>query len=155
MSILEGKRSLICYFSRSGLTKRVVDVLHSKIASDVFEITPDVNYKGFIGLCRCFVSTPSTPPLPDLANYDVVFVAGPDWGWTIPDPLIVFLDAMDFGGRHVVSLPTATSKQGKFNEDMAVKLKNGQFVPKLAFFAVDKDSPERLDQKVTAWLDGL
>jgi flavodoxin len=155
MSILEGKRSLICYFSRSGLTKRVVDVLHSKIQSDIFEIKPDVNYGGFFGLVRCVVSKPSAPPLPDIANYDVVFLASPVWAWTIPAPLAAFVDAFDFGGKHVVSLPTAGSKQGKFNEDLAAKLKNGQFVPKLAFCAVGKDSAEQLDQKVTAWLQDL
>jgi flavodoxin len=155
MSILEGKGSLICYFSRSGLTKRVVDVLHSKIASEIFEITPSVNFKGFTGFCRCFVSTGSTYPLPDLANYDVVFVAGPVWGWTVPDPLVGFLDAIDFGGRHVVPLSTASSNPGKFNEEMAVKVKNGQFVPKPPVLGVQKDNTEWLNQKVNAWLQDL
>jgi flavodoxin len=155
MSIIEGKRSLICYFSRSGSTKRVVDALHSKITSDVFEIKPDVNYQGFFGVFRCMISTPSAPAVPDFANYDVIFVAGPVWAWTLPAPLIAFLDAVDFGGKHVVALPTAASNIGKFNEDMAAKVKNGQFVAKPGFLGVGKDSDDQLSEKVTAWLVGL
>jgi flavodoxin len=155
MSIVEGKRSLICYFSRSGLTKRVVDVLNTKITSEVFEVKSDVNYQGFFGIFRCALSTPSAPALPDFSNYDVIFLAGPVWAWKLPAPLTAFLDAADFGGKHVVSLPTAGSDIGKFNEDMAAKVKNGVFVAKPGFCAIGKDSDEQLAQKVTAWLEGL
>jgi flavodoxin len=155
MSIVGGKHSLICYFSRSGLTKRVVDVLNTKITSEVFEIKPDVDYQGFFGLFRCAISRPSAPALPDFSNYDTIFVAGPVWAGMLPAPLTAFLGVADFGGKHVVSIPTASSKIGKFNEDMAAKVKNGQFIAKPGFCAIGKDSDEQLTQKVTAWLEGL
>jgi flavodoxin len=160
MSIVDGKRSLICYFSRTGLTKRVVDLVHAKITSELFEIKADANYAGMWGYLRgCLHALWGGPssqhPLPDFSGYDTVVVAGPVWGWRLSTPLVAFLEAADFGGKNVVSLPTAGGQVGKFNEDMAAKVRNGNFVPKDGFVAVHKDSDEELDQKVTAWLQGL
>jgi flavodoxin len=154
------KRVLICWFSRSGTTKRVVDVLLSQLNADMFEITVDADYKGVIGLFRslwhCFCKTrPAlTRAVPDFSKYDAIVIAGPVWNWDLPPPLASFLAAADFGGRPVVPLGTADSNMGKYVENLGASLKNGKFVRSAGFTAVGKETRESLAEKVKVWASG-
>jgi flavodoxin len=152
-------RSLICFFSRSGLTKRVVDVLRSKIRSDLFEIKSSADYSGVSGFLRgCLHALWGGPllqdPLPDFSAYRTVIVAGPVWGG-LSAPLVAFLEAADFGGKNVISLATAGGHFGKYNEDFGSRVKNGQYRATEGFLAVQRETDETLDAKVNAWIRAL
>jgi flavodoxin len=156
----EGKRSLICYFSRTGLTKRVVDIVHSKVNSEVFEIKADANYEGAIGWCRSAVhalwgSGQKVEGYPNLADFDFIFLASPVWAHTVSAPAWAFIESADFSGKTVITLPTAGGQLGNFNEAIKGKIKCAKFVPKDPFLSVQNDDDQVLTQKVTAWLEGL
>jgi flavodoxin len=156
----EGKRSLICYFSRTGLTKRVVDIVHSKLNSDLFELKAEANYSGLTGYMRSMVhavwgSGQKIEEFPNFAEFDFIFLAAPVWALTVAAPAWAFIEAADFGDKTVISLPTYGGQLGNFNEAIQGKIKCGKFIPKDPFLNVQKDSDEVLTDKVTAWLEGL
>jgi flavodoxin len=155
------KRVLICWFSRSGLTKRVVDILQPLIHADLFEIKVDSNYGGISGYLRAgwhymrSIQPGLASQAPDFASYDVYVVASPVWAWTIPAPISSFLDASDFGGKPVIALETSGGQPGSYLDAFQAKLKNGTLIRKGGFARVEKETDESLAAKVRAWLDGL
>jgi flavodoxin len=161
MSVIRDKRSLLCFFSRTGLTKRVVELIHTKITSDIFEIKTPADYSGVVGWLRggvhaLYGGPQLTQAPPDFTGYDTVFLAGPVWAGRPAPPLIGLVGAADFRGKPVVSLPTAGGNDiGKFNFELALRVKNGRFIGKPGFAAVQKATQAELEEKVIAWLRDL
>jgi flavodoxin len=138
-SIFAGdKKVLICWFSQSGSTKRVVDVLQPRVKADLFQIQE---------------SGPSTAP--DLAPYDVFIIACPVWYYKAPPAVKQFVQGANFAGKPVVALPTDGSGAGGFLKDFARDVKNGQFIAKEGFTRVNSMSDDGLKAKVTEWLRDL
>jgi flavodoxin len=153
------KRILICWFSRSGNTKRVVDTLQPFLRADLFQIKVAADYNGVTGLFRslwhCLRRTRpalTTPP-PDFSKYDVVVVASPVWGWNVSPPVASFLAACDFAGKPVVPLGTCQSNMGKYVENMGASLRNGRLIRKAGFTAVEKETEQSLTSKVMSWVN--
>jgi flavodoxin len=153
------KRILICWFSRSGNTKRVVDTLQPILRADLFQIKVDADYSGATGLFRslwhCLRRT--RPALtvrpPDFSQYDVVVVASPVWGWDVSPPVASFLAACDFAGRQVVPLGTCQSNMGKYVENVGASLRNGRLVRRAGFAALEKETDQSLTKKVMSWVN--
>jgi flavodoxin len=138
-SIFAGeKKVLICWFSQSGLTKRVVDVLQPKLKADLFQIQE---------------SGPS--PAPDFAPYDVFIVACPVWYSKAPPIVQTFVQGADFAGKPVVALPTDGGGAGDFLKDFGRDVKNGKFIAKSGLTRVSSLSDDALKTKVTEWLRNL
>jgi flavodoxin len=132
-----GAKVLICWFSKSGLTKRVVLVLQSLLQADIHEI-------------------PKTPgALPDFAKYGAFVVACPVWYYKPPDEVSRFIRAADFGGKAVVGLGTCGGAMGGFADAMQKDVVNGKFIRKDGFYFVDKKSESALLDDVRKWLAGL
>jgi flavodoxin len=156
----EGKRSIICYYSRTGVTKRVVDIVQAKLNAEIYEVKSDVNYDGVGGYLKACLhaktgSGQKFESLPSFADFDFVFLASPVWWLTVSSPIWAFATAADFAGKTVVTLPTSRGSHGKFNPDLQGGVKCARFVGKDAFTFADRDSDTVLEQKVTAWLQGL
>lgn len=43
-----------------------------------------------------------TDTVPDMAQYDVVFLGYPNWWYTLPMPVLTFLESYDFSGKTVI-----------------------------------------------------
>lgn len=156
-----GKRVLICWFSGTGQTKRVVDVVAPRINAELYEIKGDVEYKGWTGLLKSvWRSTRQKPDnvvseLPDVSAYDVFVVACPVWSWKAPQLIQAFVKAVNFDGKPVVPLSTCQSNASGFLENFTPSVNNGRVLPKEGFYGVNKLNDEQLAAKVTAWLEGL
>lgn len=50
--------------------------------------------------------------MPNLAEYDVIFVGGPVWMYTMATPLFSFFNKVDFAGKKVVLFSTQGSNYG-------------------------------------------
>lgn len=82
-------RVLVAYFSHSGTTKGVATALSQQVGADLFAITPQVPYTNVYTQSNREIRTGARPALagelPNLADYDVVFVGYPSGG-TPPRP---------------------------------------------------------------------
>ena len=113
------QKSLVVYFSCSGVTKKTAELLSDVAGADLFEIRPEVPYtKADLdwmdkkSRSSVEMSDPSSRPeiaekIPDPADYDTVFLGFPIWWYVAPRIINTFVESYDFTGKTLV--PFATS----------------------------------------------
>lgn len=124
-------KTLVAFFSASGVTKKAAQVLAEAIGADLYEIKPAVSYTraDLDWQDRNSRSTmemrdaSSRPQLADgdanIAAYERVFLGFPIWWYTAPAIIRTFLERYDFGGKTIVLFATSGgSGMGKTVEDL-------------------------------------
>ena len=112
-------KSLVAYFSASGVTAGLAKKLAEAAGADLFEITPvtsyseaDLNWHDKNSRSSVEMRDSSSRPtikgtVQNIADYDTVFVGFPIWWYTAPTIVKTFLESADFSGKTIV--PFATS----------------------------------------------
>ena len=112
-------KKLVAYFSASGTTKKAAERLAKAAAADLFEIKPavlyssaDLNWMDKKSRSSVEMSDPASRPeiagrLPNMADYDTVFIGFPIWWYTAPRIISTFVESDDFSEKTLV--PFATS----------------------------------------------
>ena len=112
-------KTLVAYFSASGMTARLARTLAEAAQADLFEISPaqrytaaDLNWPDAQSRSSLEMKDPDARPIiaeavKDMAQYDTVFVGFPIWWYQAPRIIETFLEAYDFSGKTVI--PFATS----------------------------------------------
>ena len=113
-------KTLVTYFSASGVTKGAAQELAGIIGADLFEIVPeqrytdaDLDWRDKKSRSTIEMNDKSSRPAikdggkVDLSKYDVVYVGFPIWWYTAPTIINTFIEANDFTGKTIV--PFATS----------------------------------------------
>ncbi|MEE1134434.1 MAG: flavodoxin [Methanobrevibacter sp.] len=90
-------KSLVVYYSRTNITKKLAENIAGKTNADIEEIIPKVNYQGKIGYVRGGKDAMSEK-IVDLENlkydpsqYDVVYLGAPVWAGKAANPMISYL----------------------------------------------------------------
>lgn len=112
-------KTLVAYFSASGVTANVAKLLAEAAGADLFEIKPAVPYTNadlnwMDKKSRSTVemqdksSRPAiAAPCSNLADYDTIFVGFPIWWYVAPTIINTFLEKYDFTGRKIVLFATS------------------------------------------------
>ena len=113
------KKTLVAYFSASGVTQKLAINLASVINADLFEIEPETPYTQ-ADLDWMDSNSRSTLEMKNLSSrpaikgkcdniddYDVIFVGFPIWWYVAPTIINTFLESYNLSGKTVV--PFATS----------------------------------------------
>ena len=121
-------KTLIAYFSRTGITKKLAEDTAKKTAADLFAIEPVKKYSGSYLLCvaeaklenlknarPAIVSKPQ-----NLSEYDTVVVMFPIWWFTCPNIMLTFLEENDFAGKRIIPVCTYGSS-GKGSSEAAMQ----------------------------------
>ena len=128
-------KALIAYFTASGqgVTKKVAERLANAVAGDLYEIQPEAPYteadldwndeksRSTIEIKNPDARPAIAGPVPDMADYDVLFVGFPIWWGRHPSVVDTFLEALDLAGKTVV--PFATSGESEIGESGAIMQK--------------------------------
>ena len=113
------KKTLVAYFSASGVTAKVAEKLAKGIGADLFEIVPETRYtkadldwtdkksRSTVEMNDRASRPAISSKVADMAAYEVVFVGFPVWWYREPSIIDTFMEAYDFGGKTVI--PFATS----------------------------------------------
>ena len=112
--LLQDKKVLIVYLSRTKNTKAVAEIIHKKVGGDLVElelVTPyPEHYQTTVNQVANENATGFLPPLKtkidSIAKYDVVFVGFPTWGMQLPPPMKSFLSQYDLRGKTIVPFNT-------------------------------------------------
>lgn len=112
-------KTLVAYFSASGVTAGLAKTIADVTGGDLFEIRPavpytdadlnwmDKNSRSSVEM-RDAASRPAVAShVADMAQYDTVFVGFPIWWYVAPTIVQTFLESYDFSGKTVI--PFATS----------------------------------------------
>ena len=105
------QKSLVVYFSCSGVTKKTAELLSDVAGADLFEIRPEVPYtkadldwmdkksRSTLEMndpdCRPAIAT----QLENMDQYDTVFVGFPIWWYVAPSIIHTFLEQYDLKGK--------------------------------------------------------
>ena len=112
-------KKLVAYFSASGTTKEAAERLAKAAGADLFEIKPtipytsaDLNWMDKESRSSVEMNDPDSRPeiaetMPNMADYDTVFIGLPIWWYVAPHIIHTFLESCDFSGKTLV--PFATS----------------------------------------------
>lgn len=110
-----GEKVLVAYFSWGGNTRKVARHIHDRIGGDIYEIRtvktyPD-DYKACVEDAKMEIETNARPELsgnlPDLKNYDTLFLGYPVWWYAAPRPVMTFIDHYNFDGKEVILFCTS------------------------------------------------
>ena len=112
-------KKLVAYFSASGTTKKAAERLAKAAGADLFEIRPaiaytsaDLNWMDKKSRSSVEMNDPDSRPeisetLPNMADYDTVFIGFPIWWYVAPHIINTFVESYDLSCKTLV--PFATS----------------------------------------------
>lgn len=125
------KKTLVAYFSASGVTARAAKVLAEAAEADLYEIKPEVPYTAkdldwMDKKSRSSVEMNDMTSRPEIAGkvanmdeYDTIFVGFPIWWYVAPTIINTFLESYDLSGKTVIPFATSGgSTMGKTNEKL-------------------------------------
>ena len=113
------KKTLVAYFSASGVTAKVSARLAEAADADLFEIRPvepytqaDLNWMDKKSRSTLEMQDRSCRPaianrVETMAQYDTVFVGFPVWWYREPSIIDTFLEAYDFSGKTLIPFCTS------------------------------------------------
>lgn len=113
------RKILVAYFSASGVTKGVAQRLAKVAGADLFEIRPavpytqaDLNWTDKKSRSSVEMNDPLSRPeiaemLPNMADYDTVFVGYPIWWYVAPHIINTFVESYDLSGKTLVAFATS------------------------------------------------
>ncbi len=113
--------SIVVYFSQTGTTKPLAEKIAELTGLDIYEITAaepytdeDINYNDSGSRANREQNDSSARPaiageLPDLSEYDTVFLGFPIWWGTNPRIINTFIDSCDLSGKTIMPFCTSHS----------------------------------------------
>lgn len=111
----DNMKSLIAYYSRTDITRKLAEDIAETLGADIEEITTTEKYTGKIGYARAGKHAISEKIVEtgkqkhDPANYDVVYLGTPVWAGKSSTPLISYIKNNEGRFREVRFFATAGS----------------------------------------------
>lgn len=140
------KKTLVAYFSASGVTAKVAAKLAEAIRADLYEIQPaqpytrsDLNWMDKKSRSSVEMNDRKSRPaianrVENMAQYDTVFVGFPVWWYREPSIIDTFAEAYDFGGKTIVPFCTSGgSGIGPSGENLQALTKTAMVLPGARF----------------------
>ena len=112
-------KKLVAFFSASGVTAALAQRLSRAAGADLFEIKPavpytsaDLDWTNAASRSSVEMKNPASRPeiaekLPNMADYDVIFLGFPIWWYVAPTIINTFLESYDFSGKTIVLFATS------------------------------------------------
>lgn len=150
--------TLIAFFSWSGNTRGIADLLQQKTGGDLFVIEPVTPYSEDYDTCleqakrdqQRGVRPELRTQVADMARYKTVFVGHPNWWGTFPAPVAGFLSQYDFSGKTIAPFVShGGGGQGRSASDMRALCPSARV---LDAFAVRGRGGASLSADMDAWL---
>ncbi|MBQ2313018.1 MAG: hypothetical protein II183_02515 [Elusimicrobiaceae bacterium] len=153
---------LVIYYSWTGHTQDIAKQIAELTKADIYRIETEEEFKSspaFYARVKKNLKEKNFPKLkgqlPDINNYDTIFVGGPVWWYTMSTPLYSFLGQIDFKGKQVIPFSTQGSNPGTFLQDFTVNAKNAQIGAYAKFNNVSAKYNTEVHNKIVHWLNNL
>lgn len=152
-------KTLVVYYSKTGNTRRVAEEIAKTLSGETEEIAEiGVNRKGILGFLfagrdgmrgrSSQIEAAKKKP----ADYDLVFVGSPVWGWNLVPAVRSYLTAADLKGKRVALFCTMGSNgEKKTFESMRELSPNSKALGELAVRQSEIKSPDALAGRVASW----
>lgn len=155
-------KTLVAYFSASGVTEAVARRLADAIGADVFEIAPREAYTAAdldwtdsssrsTRECKDPACRPALKSMPEgMEAYETVLIGFPIWWYTAPNIIKTFLEAGDFSSARIALFATSGgSGMGKTMSDLEPSASQARWLDARRF------SSDASARDLAAWVDTL
>lgn len=155
-------RKLVAYFSASGVTAKVAELLSETIGADLFAIEPevpytdaDLNWMDKESRSSVEMNNPASRPViarkrDNMDEYDTIYVGFPIWWYVAPTIINTFLESYDLTGKTVIPFATSGgSGMGKTNEKLQPSCKGAKLIEGRVFH------PEVSAEELIKWINGM
>ena len=155
-------KTLVAYFSASGVTAKLAKTLAAAANADLYEIEPAVPYEradlawtDSKSRSTIEMKDPASRPAiggakVDMAQYDTVYIGFPIWWYEAPRIVQTFLESYDLTGKTVV--PFATSGGSGMGKSAEILQKS---CPGAKVLNGKKLSASASQAELTAWIASL
>ena len=172
----DGKKILVAFYSRTGEnyavgniakgnTHIVADMIAEMTRADTCEIKTvkeyPADYKETTEVAKQELAENARPALatqvPNMADYDVVFLGYPIWWSDLPMPVYTFLESYDFSGKTIVPFATSAGDvlTGK-ERDIPNYAKGAKMLDGIGIEGKRaQENPDSVRPEVEKWLTGL
>ncbi|USS93207.1 flavodoxin [Fructilactobacillus ixorae] len=107
-------KTLIAYFSRTGNTKEVAQLIHAHVGGDLFAIQTKqplpASFAEQKTVAQADQDANRRPELanqvPNFAEYDTIYLGTPTWDMALPQPVASFLTSYAFQGKTLFPFAT-------------------------------------------------
>ena len=112
-------KKLVAYFSASGTTRKIAEIIAQVAEADLYEIMPkqpyskaDLNWMDKKSRSSVEMSDKKYRPAimkkeMDMSSYDEILLGFPIWWYVAPTIINTFLEAYDFSGKKIVLFATS------------------------------------------------
>ena len=153
--------TLIAYFSWSGNTQQVAQIIQAATGGDLFEIAPATpytdDYDELLDIARQEQADDARPELAaqveNWDSYDTIFVGYPNWWSDAPMAVYTFLESYDWTGKTLI--PFNTSASGGFGRSLSGIEESAAGAEILEGLSFTSSTLGDAQSEVSAWLDGL
>lgn len=153
--------TLIAYFSWSGNTEAMANLIQQETGGDLFEITPAAPYPDdYNELLDIAQQEQDENARPELASqvenwesYDTVFVGYPDWWSDAPMLIYTFLESYDWTGK--ILIPFCTSGGSGFGRSLNNLEASAPGAAILEGLHVQGEEVENSAGEITDWIGEL
>ncbi|WP_406535711.1 flavodoxin family protein [Methanobrevibacter sp.] len=148
-------KSLVVYFSRTNITKRLAEDIAGQLDCDIEEIKSKVNYNGKLGYARGIKDGASgkiielEPQKYNPEDYDVVYIGAPVWASKAANPIISYLNQNEGRFSNVKFFLTA----GSSGFDSSFKQMEENSVKPLKTLALTTRNVKKDEYDLTSFLE--
>lgn len=171
-----GTHALVVYFSRTGEqhnvgviekgnTAIVADMIAEETGADQFEIVPEEDYPytydELTDVAKTEQNENARPAfageVPDLSNYDTIFIGAPVWWGDWPMIMYTFFEKTDLSGKQLIPFSTHEgSGLSGFDTKLAEACPGAEVLEGLAIRGSDaQNEQDSVKKEVKKWLSGL
>ena len=152
---------LVAYYSRSGNTRQIANLIQQEVGGTIHEIRPQnpypSSYDSVVEQAKVEIQAGYKPALrstlDDMELYGTVFVGTPNWWSTIAPPVATFLSEYDLSGKTVVPFCThGGGGLGRIGQDIAELCPQSTV---LKSFEIYGSGWGNAQARVSAWLSQL
>jgi len=152
---------LIVYFSRTGNTRTVAHYIQEILHCDILKLMPKKpypeDYNATVKMAKEELKQNARPKLatkiPDLTQYNTIFVGYPNWWGTMPMLFFTFFESVSVNGKTIIPFCThGGSGLGDSERDIAKLCPKAILRPGLAIKGTDASIAKK---DVASWLSKL
>lgn len=160
-SDLEAGNVLIVYFSQTGNTETVANIIHDNVGGDIVKLeTTEAypsDYDELVDYAQQEQQEDAGPELStvieNIEQYDTIFLGYPNWWGDMPMAIYTFLDTYDLSGKTIAPFIThGGSELSGTPENIQEEELNASVTEGLA---IDGDEASDSSEDVVEWLNSL
>ncbi len=157
----KNKKSIVVYFSKSGNTQKIAEIIASETGSDIFRIQPATQYPASydksIEIGRKEKNTNARPKIigkvANMEEYDRVYLGWPCWFGTCPMVIFTFIEEHNLKGKTIIPFTThGGTGFGSSTNDIKKKLPSVKILEGISIIGAGDENTKK---DIKNWLNKL